>query len=420
MSALGMLTRAIQNQIGPPVALGGRQSGFNFGSSTSAASELTVTKASSTMYGIINRLSVSTAKVDWELMRNMGTGNEEDDEPVESHLALDVFNNPNPFMSRQEWFEIMQQHLDLPGESWNVFGKTGKWPTSIWPVMPPNMSPVKSPTKYLTGYMYQSQGEKAPLEISDVMFIRIPDPNDLYRGLGPVPALLGTIDAMRFGAEWNRNVFLNGAEPGGVITMPDNLSEEDFDQFNKRWAEMHRGVANANRIALLEGGMSWVGNSYSAKDMQFVELQTVGRDIIYEAYGMPKSAMGVTEDVNRANAATGRELLTEELIIPRLDRIKRAVNKDFLPQFGPTAKGLYFTYKDPVPPNTEEARADLAAGAQAALWLNQCGEYDPAEILEACGLPQITLKPKPDPVPVVPPAPPVAPETDPAKEPVPA
>lgn len=418
MSGLGMLARAIKNQ-GPPVPVGAKRSLFGFGSA--ASNELGVTEASSTMFGIVNRLSMSVAQTDWKLMRDAGTGNDEDDVEVTSHRALDVLNKPNDFMTRQEYFEICQQHLDLTGETWTVYGKTGKWPASLWPVRPDRMAPIPSVTDYLSGYLYSNQGEKIPLKIDDVMFIRMPNPNDLYRGLGPVQALMGTIDAMRFGAEWNRNTFLNGAEPGGVITVPTNLSDPDFDTFQKRWAEMHRGVGNANRVALLEGGMEWAKNAYSAKDMQFVELQTVGRDVIYEAYGMPKSAMGVTEDVNRANAATGRELYTEQLVVPRLDRWKWALNSDFLPLFGDrTTTGLYFQYEDPVPPNTEEARADMLAMAQSALWLNQAGEYDPTSILEALGAPQIKVRPKPEPAPIAPPAPPVDPSVDPAKEPVPA
>lgn len=421
MSGLGMLSKAIRNQ-GPPIPVGAARSIFGRAGASppSTGIALEVTEASSTMFGIVNRLSVATAAIDWELMRNMGTGNEDDDEPVESHLALDVWNNPNPFMTGQEYREILQQHIDLTGEGWTVFGKTGKWPTSMWPVRPDRMAPVPSATDYLSGYVYSNQGEKVPLRIDECMFIRMPNPNDAYRGLGPVQSLLLTIDAMRYGAQWNRNTFLNNGEPGGVIEVMDGIGDDDFDEFAKRWDEMHRGVAKAGRIAILEGGMKWVPNGYSPKDMQFVQLQTVGRDVIYEAYGMPKSAMGVTENVNRANASAGKELFQEQLVVPRLDRIKRAANKDFLPQFGPTAKGLYFRPKDPVPPNSDEQRQELSTKAQAALWLNQANEYDAADILVAVGLPEIKLKAKPDPVvpPVVPvPAvvPPVEPEKEPAK-----
>lgn len=413
MSGLGQLTRAIRNDGGPPVAMTGRRGIFNREGRTppGTSQALESTKAVSTMFGIVNRLSVATASVDWELMRDAGTGNEEDDTPVTSHLALEVFNKPNPFMSRKQLFERVEQHMDLVGEGWMVFGKTGKWPTSIWPVRPDRMAPVPSAKDFLSGYLFAGpDGDKVPLEIDDVMFMCMPDPNDAFRGLGPVQSLLATIDSMRFGTEWNKNTFLNAAEPGGVIEVAANLSDDDFDTFSRRWDEMHRGVAKANRIAMLEGGMKWVSNGYSPKDMQFVQLQTVGRDTIYEAYGMPKSAMGVTENVNKANAVSGKELFSEQLQVPRLDRFKEAFNTHFLPQFGNTAKGLYFRYKNPVPPDREEERQALLVQGQVALALNQCGEYDPEGILEAVGLPAIKLKVKePAPVPVVV-APPVVPD----------
>lgn len=394
MSGIDVLTRALRNQGDvTPVPMGGRSGLFGRGSGGTPAGTgqaLESTATISTMYGIVNRLSTAVAQVDWELARSNGTGNEDDDEIVTNHLAWDVFNKPNDFMNRQELFEIGEQHIDLVGEGWLVFGKTGSWPTSIWPVRPDHMKPVTSPTKYLTGYIYTNQGQEVPLERSDVMFIRCPNPNDNYRGLGPVQALLGVMDSMRFGTAWNRNFFVNGAEPGGVIKVTKNLTDPEWEEFNNRWRESHRGVARANTVAVLEGGMDWVQNSMSPKDMQFVQLQTVGRDTIYEAYGMPKSAMGVTESVNRANAETGKEMFYEQLTAPRCDRWKRAFNNDFLPQFGPTAKNLYFRYKSPVPTDQESENSTMTAKWAAAQSAISSGFFAPA-VLEALGLPEVVF-----------------------------
>lgn len=375
------------------------------------------TSSIGTMFGIVNRLSTAVAQCEWGLYRSNGTGNEDDDEPVTNHLAWDVFNHPNPFMNRQEWFEVGEQHIDLTGEGWSVYGKTGAWPTSIWPVRPNHMKPVESATEYLTGYVYTNQGQEVPLDRSDVMFIRMPNPNDNYRGLGPVQSLLATLDSMRFGTAWNRNFFVNGAEPGGVITVTKSLGEDEWKEFNQRWADSHRGVSRANTVAVLEGGMEWAGNSMSHKDMQFVQLQTVGRDIIYEAYGMPKSVMGVTESVNRANADAGELTFNRWLVTPRLDRWKRALNNDFLPLYGATAKNLYFNYKPVVSGDVDQEMSTLTAKWAAAKTAIDAG-FDPAGVLEALELPAIKVKEK-EPVPAQlqgPFPPPVAPPVQPPAE----
>lgn len=393
-----------------PVPLAGKMRGGLFsavgGAPVAASQALQSTAAVSTMFGIVNRMSTAVSQVEWQLKMHAGTGNEEDDPVITSHLALDVWAKPNDFMTRQEFMEQGQQHVDLVGEGWTVFGYTGKWPTSMWPVRPDRMKPVKSSTEYLTGYEYTApSGEKMPLTRGEVMFIRMPNPDDPYRGLGPVQSLMADLDAMRYGALWNRNFFINSAEPGGVIEVVKNLEDHEFDNLVKRWDEQHRGISRANRVAILEGGAKWVANAVTQRDMQFVQLRTVGRDIVYEAYGMPKSVMGVTEHVNRANADAGEVTFQRWLTVPRLDRWKQALNNDFLPKFG-DRRPLYFDYKSPIPGDHEADNTTLLAQAQAALFLNQCAAYDPADILEAVGLPMMQIKlPPPPPAPIVAPAP---------------
>src|SRR5258707_11798436 len=77
------------------------------------------------------------------------------------------------------------------------------------------------------------------------------------------------IDSARFGAEWNRNFFQNSATPGGVIQADSELDDDDFDRIRDRWLESHRGVNRAHRVAVLEGGLTWVPNSMSVRDMDF-------------------------------------------------------------------------------------------------------------------------------------------------------
>ncbi|NIS37118.1 MAG: hypothetical protein GWN07_39840, partial [Actinobacteria bacterium] len=66
----------------------------------------------------------ASAQVNWRLWRDRvdgrrvtATGEEEDRTEVIRHAALNVWNHPNPFMTRQDLVEAGQQHLDLTGEA---------------------------------------------------------------------------------------------------------------------------------------------------------------------------------------------------------------------------------------------------------------------------------------------------------------
>lgn len=390
MSLRGALLR---NQ--SPVPHTGRRFGSNpvgaIGSYGAAAEDVTAIAAygaSGTLFQIVNRTANSTASCDWKLWRTAASGKLEDRTEVTRHAALAVWNKPNPFMTRQELIETLQQHLDLTGEADLVIGRARGMssPIELWPVRPDRITPVPHPEQFISGYLYRSaDGEKVPLGVQDVIQLRMPNPGDPYRGMGPVQTVLVNIDSARYSAEWNRRFFLNSAEPGGIVEIPETLGDDEFDELVDRWNSQHRGAGNAHRVAFLEKG-KWVGRAFSQRDMQFAELGKVDREVIREAFGYPKPMLGTAEDVNRANAEAAEVVFARWVLVPRLERIKGALNSDFLPMFGSTAQGLEFDYCSPVPADLEAEVQALTAKTNGAAVLVRAG-FDPAAACATVGLP---------------------------------
>ncbi|MFG2913347.1 phage portal protein [Kitasatospora sp. NPDC048298] len=371
-----------------------RSSGFptSWGQPSGMTAQMRAMGSVGTLFSIVNRTSTSAAQVEWKLYRKPTKPGVERTE-VTSHAALDLWNKPNPFMPRTEFVEVEQQHIDLTGEGWWVIARDPRSPIplELWPVRPDRMDPVPSPTNHLAGYIYTGpDGEKIPLGLDEVIQLRMPNPLDPYRGMGPVQSILTDLDATRYSAEWNRNFFLNSAEPGGIIEVPNILGDAEFDQLRMRWNEQHRGVAAAHRVAILEAGR-WVDRKFTQRDMQFAELRSVSRDVIREAYGMPAFALGEVADVNRATADASRVWFAEQMTVPRLERFRSALNFDLLPLFGPTAVGLEFDYCSPVPDDEEAENAEMTAKVNAVVALVGAG-FDPAAACAAIGLPDIAFR----------------------------
>lgn len=405
-----LLNRAATTATSTPVPFTSRSQSYGgglFGSGRSADSQMRAMSAVGTLFAIVDRVSNATALVDWKLYRKAASGRDEDRVEVTSHAALDLWNRPNKFMPRQEFVEAQQQHFDLTGESWWVISRNpgSKLPLELWPVRPDRMTPVPDRDAFLKGYIYTSpDGEQIPLELDEVIQLRRPNPHDPYRGLSPVLSILPDLDTSRYAAEWSRAFFINSAQPGGILQFDQRLSDQQFDELRDRWAEQHKGVGNAHRVAILEQG-KWVDRTISQRDMQFVELRGATADRVREPYGISKSAIGDFEDINRASALAAKAWFAEQQTVPRLERIKGALNNELLPMFGPTAQGLEFDYCDPVPPDPEVEATQLTARANAAASLVAVG-FEAAGTLSAVGLPDIPYAGMPTaPAPVTPAAP---------------
>ncbi|MDN5857141.1 MAG: phage portal protein [Pseudonocardia sp.] len=314
----------------------------------------------STLFAIVDRLASSTASVHWDMWRKAPSGQKKDRELVTKHAALDLWRKPNRHMTQARFVHAYEQFIDLTGEGPWLLVKAGGVPVGMWPVRPDRLEPVPSGTDFLSGYVYSATTERVPLGVDDVIRPMMPNPLDPYRGLGPVQALLTHLDATRYSAEWNRNFFANSAAPGGVVEVPYKLDDVEFEDFRERWAEQHQGVSNAHRVALLEDGFKWVDATYTRRDMQFAELEGLGREVIREGFGFPKAMLGAVEDVNRANAEAGEVVFGRWLIVPRLERIKDHLNNELLPMFYPRGAVVDVEF-DYVPPVPEDRAADNEA-----------------------------------------------------------
>jgi len=363
--------------------------------------------AMGTVFSIVSLYAESSARPEWKLYRKQpqdarrryaphtDTGSDQRTEVLQ-HAALDLINRPNPFWSRFTLFELDQTYLDLTGEWCWVLGRhpLATFPIEAWPVRPDRIDPVPHPERYIAGYVYTSPdgNQRIPLGVNDVVRGKYPNPLDPLRGLGPIQSVLVDIDSSRYSASWNRNFFLNSAQPGGVVTLDSSLDDTEFDEFQNRWRETHQGVSAAHKVALLENGAQWVPNAISQRDMDFVQLRGQARDIVREAFRAPKVMLGVSDDVNRANAQTGQEVFNAWTVVTRLDRKRDVLNNQLLPMYGSAGADVEFDYVNPVPANRELDQAELVAKATATQMLIAAG-FEPDDVLEVVGLPQMDTAP---------------------------
>lgn len=392
---------------GTPVPFAGSGRGFTDlfrgGDRQSKTRELAQMSASGVLFSIVNKTSTTTASVKWHMHREREGAvckccEAEGVERVLKHPALTVLGKPNKFITTQELFEAGQQHIDLAGEGWTVMGRIGNVPVELWNVRPDRIEIVTSPTEFLLGYIYHGpEGEEVPIRREDMLFIRMPNPMTPYRGMSPVQSIMSKLDSSRFSSEWNRNFFLNGALPGGIIKNTRRMQDTEWREFMDRWAEGHQGVSNAGRIGMLEGGMEWVDVKFSQKDMQFVEIARLETEDVLLAYGMPDFAVGRVKDVNRSTAEASDAWYGKTITVPRLDRWKGMLDNDFLPQFPGYDPKLSMVYANPVPEDKEAERADKKAKAEVYQILVNSGVH-PEDAAKQAGLPPMRVVVQSEPV----------------------
>ena len=317
---------------------------------TSKQEQLQAIALSSWVFAVVDKIATGTASPQWQLYKG--------DDEIEKHPFLDFWEKPNPFMTGAQFREIGAQHFELTGETWWAKVYTRGQVTELWPLRPDRVRPIPHAEKFLAGYLYQIGAERVPYEPDDIVSIRRPHPYDPYRGIGPIENLMMDLQSERQASVWTRNFYVNNASPGGVVQMEENMSDAEFDKFRSRWEIMHKGVNNAHRVAFLEGGMEWKDARLSQRDMQFVDWRKLNRDVIIGAWGLPGAVLGISETVDRAASESAEAMFARWVIVPRLNRIREAVNTHLLPLWG---EDLRLDYVNPVP---DDRALDLQEATQ--------------------------------------------------------
>ena len=295
------------------------------------------------VFACVSRIASAVAETKWRVYSKNGMELTE----LTEHPILDIIDFVNPFHTGLEMFEQTQTFIDLVGEVfWLVLKDAANKPAEIWVVNPTKMKVVPDREMYIKGYVYKNGNEEIPLNVEDVVHIKLPNPTNPFRGQSPLSSVNSDVEAEKYSSQYNRAFFQNSAEPNGVIQFDGTLTDSQYERLRLQWNKQYQGTSNSHKVAILEGGASFQANTLTQRDMQFKDLRIMNRDVIMGVYGLPKHILGIAEDVNRANAEASEYTFARWVLKPRLERIKAKLNEQFIPMYG---KNIVIDYDTPIP-----------------------------------------------------------------------
>jgi HK97 family phage portal protein len=216
--------------------------------------------------------------------RTAGDGRER----VPGHPLYRILHDaPNPEMTSVSFREAMVGHLALWGNCYaeietDAFSGEVK---ALWPLRSDKMRVVR--TERGLGYSYTlPNGQEKGLVPELILHVPLFSPDGIT-GYSPIgmarqAAALG-LAAEEYGARF----FGNDARPGGYLKHPGHLSLEAQGRLKADWEDAHRGLSNAQRIAILEEGMDFTSVGMPLEDMQFIELRKFQAVEIARLYRIP-------------------------------------------------------------------------------------------------------------------------------------
>lgn len=306
-------------------------------------------------------------------------------EEVFTHEILDLIDNPNNALTSKQFWSLYHSYLNLTGEAYilklDQKGKplldNKKLPSALFPI-PSHLAEFKIGKNSWDESVISFNGTDYP--ITAILRDINPDPENPYYGMSVVRKASLTIDTDLQMKRWNNKLFKNGARPGVVVEVPDRMSDEEYKRFKEEFDASYGGTSNVFKRLILEGGAKIQPFMMNSQDLDFLESKRFTRDEILAMFRVSASSIGITEDVNRANAEAQEYQYAKRLIKPRLEQRIDFLNARFIkPIYG---NDYVLGYEEVIPEDRTQRLAEATGGVNKWLTIDEVRElygYEPLE-----------------------------------------
>jgi HK97 family phage portal protein len=295
-----------------------------------------------------------------------------------------LFRKPNDWQTWFEFCEMMQVGLLLRGNAYAVVIRDGRGrPLQMVPINPDRVMIYES-QKGEIFYSVARAGQhdlfvlrefEIMIPAEDMFHLRGMSSNSLW-GLSPIGLAREAIGLASAQEMHAANLSGNGARPSGVLQTDGKLSEDAAKRLTNSWRNLHTGVANSGKTAILEEGLKWQALTMTSVDMEFIAGRKFQVEEICRIFGVSPAKVGVM-DGGAARAFEQIQLAHyTDTVHPDLVRWEQKLT-------------AYFGLADDLDiefDTTELMRADLAARANAARVLGVSGIATPNEGRRSFGL----------------------------------
>jgi HK97 family phage portal protein len=269
------------------------------------------------VYSSVNTIAQSISGVPWRIYTEKKDNLKK---IIEEGALYELFMNPNPFTTCKQLFYGTILFMELYGEAfWVLDGRNNnsEIPKAIWAPSPLRFEPViDKETRVFTGAWKYRVGTKQEeiLPPHKIIHFRYINPYDDIRGLSGIEASKLGVEQDYFASQYNKNFFKNGCKVEGFISVPDSLTDEQFDRLIGQFEERHQGYDRAHKLGVIEGGAEYQQAGRTQKDMEFNSLKTMARGEILAAFHTNEVVLGIYDNIQCAPAGT--EIMTVNGFVP--------------------------------------------------------------------------------------------------------
>ena len=282
----------------------------------------------STVFACVRNIADDVAKLPIRLYRD---GEGRGREMLSAHPLARVLARPNPEMTAFDFRSTLTSHVVTWGNGYAEIVRLGNGrPAELWPMLPENVQVIRERSGAIV-YVYANPytGRQVTLPSDDVLHIKGLGYDGLI-GYSPISLARRTLAITAAAEKFGASFFGNSSMPKGVLEHPGVIGDEGQKRLRDSWEEMHKGVRNANKVAILEEGMKFNPITIPPEDAQFLQTRQFQVPEICRWFRMPPHKVA---DLSRATFSNIEHSAIEyvgDTLIPWLIRWEQEISRKLL------------------------------------------------------------------------------------------
>jgi HK97 family phage portal protein len=255
-----------------------------------------------TLYACLSRISQDIGKLPFLLKREDADGIWQ---TVQNPAYSPVLNKPNHYQTAQQFREAWTLSILQSGNTYVLKRRDNRGVvTALYVLDPCRVVPMVSDSGdvfYQINYPTAANllpddypAEQIVLPAREIIHDRL---NSFHHQLIGVPPLCAAywpavknLKILKTSAEF----FSNHAQPGGILTAPAGMSDEDAVRVQQFW-QTNYGGENAGKVAVIGADLKYQAFATSATDAQLVEQMQYSDRQVCQPFGIPPYIVGVGE-----------------------------------------------------------------------------------------------------------------------------
>lgn len=269
-----------------------------------------------TVHACVRVISEDVAALPMHVYRRLENGGKE--RATEHPLYELLHDRPNPEMSAVAFKEALMVNALLTGNGYAFieFYRSGQV-KALYPMLSSEVTPYRTAAGELR---YRAGGED--LRAGEVYHLAGLGFDGLM-GMSPIAYARESIGLGMAAERYGEKFFRNGTHIGGVISVKDELSEDQFQRLKTQFSGMFRGLQNAHGVPLLEGGATYTQLGIPPEDAQFLETRKYQRSEIAAIYRVPPHMIGDLERATFSNIEQQDLAYLQRTLLPWLMRTEQ-------------------------------------------------------------------------------------------------